>query len=296
MASSTVVSVVPTQSVRWRFRAFFRDWKLVTGVAILLGLLLFGLVGPLVVSEEGTRLGAGEYSAPPSARHPLGTDSTGRDVLAMMVYGTRPTLRVGFLAGGIGILVGVILGLISGYYRGPVDTIIRSAADITLTIPALAVLVVLASFLRTTTVELMAVIVALFAWPWPTRTIRAQTLTLRESGFVSMSRLSGRNDLEILFLEILPNLLPFIMASFVSAVSGAILASVGLQLLGLGPILTPTLGLILQYAFEYAAIVRGMWWWWGPPTVFLMLLFIGLFLISMAMDEIANPRLKGAAE
>ncbi|NLG74457.1 MAG: ABC transporter permease [Chloroflexi bacterium] len=296
MASSTVVRVVPTQSVRWRFRAFFRDWKLVTGVAILLGLLLFGLVGPLVVSEEGTRLGAGEYSAPPSARHPLGTDSTGRDVLAMMVYGTRPTLRVGFLAGGIGILVGVILGLISGYYRGPVDTIIRSAADITLTIPALAVLVVLASFLRTTTVELMAVIVALFAWPWPTRTIRAQTLTLRESGFVSMSRLSGRNDLEILFLEILPNLLPFIMASFVSAVSGAILASVGLQLLGLGPILTPTLGLILQYAFEYAAIVRGMWWWWGPPTVFLMLLFIGLFLISMAMDEIANPRLKGAAE
>lgn len=296
MASSTVVRVVPTQSVRWRFRAFFRDWKLVTGVAILLGLLLFGLVGPLVVSEEGTRLGAGEYSAPPSARHPLGTDSTGRDVLAMMVYGTRPTLRVGFLAGGIGILVGVILGLIPGYYRGPVDTIIRSAADITLTIPALAVLVVLASFLRTTTVELMAVIVALFAWPWPTRTIRAQTLTLRESGFVSMSRLSGRNDLEILFLEILPNLLPFIMASFVSAVSGAILASVGLQLLGLGPILTPTLGLILQYAFEYAAIVRGMWWWWGPPTVFLMLLFIGLFLISMAMDEIANPRLKGAAE
>jgi len=130
MASSTVVRVVPTQSVRWRFRAFFRDWKLVTGVAILLGLLLFGLVGPLVVSEEGTRLGAGEYSAPPSARHPLGTDSTGRDVLAMMVYGTRPTLRVGFLAGGIGILVGVILGLISGYYRGPVDTIIRSAADI----------------------------------------------------------------------------------------------------------------------------------------------------------------------
>lgn len=295
MADSALTSTVPAPAVRGRFRAL-RDWKLVTGLLILLGLLLFGWVGPLLVPEEGTRLGSGDYAAPPSVNYPLGTDTTGRDVLALMVYGTPPTLRIGFLAGGIGILVGVFLGLLSGYYRGPVDTIIRSAADITLTIPALAVLVVLAAFLRTTTVELMAVIVALFAWPWPTRTIRAQTLTLRESGFVSMSRLSGRSDLEILFAEILPNLLPFIMASFVSAVSGAILVSVGLQLLGLGPITTPTLGLILQYAFEYAAIVRGMWWWWGPPTVFLMLLFIGLFLISMALDEIANPRLKGTVE
>lgn len=272
------------------------DWKLAIGLLITAGLLLFGPIGAMVVPESGVRLGAGQYAQPPSSEYLLGTDTTGRDVLAMMVYGTPPTLRIGFLAGGIGTLVGVILGLLSGYYRGPIDTVIRSAADVALTIPALAVLVVLAAFFRTSTVELMALIVALFAWPWPTRAIRAQTLTLREQGFVSMSILSGRNNLEIIFLEILPNLLPFIMASFVSAVSGAILVSVGLQLLGLGPIITPTLGLILQFAFEYAAIVRGMWWWWGPPTLLLMLLFIGLFLISMALDEIANPRLKGLTE
>jgi len=272
------------------------DWKLVAGLLIVIVLLLFGPIGAIFVPEEGVRLGSSGFAEPPSTQHLLGTDTTGRDILALMVYGTPPTLRVGFLAGGIGTLVGLILGLLSGYYRGPADTVIRSAADVALTIPALAVLVGLASFLRTTTVELMALIVAVFAWPWPTRAIRAQTLTLREQSFVSVAKLSGRTDLEILFLEILPNLLPYIMASFVAAVSGAILVSVGLQLLGLGPILTPTLGLILQFAFEYAAIVRGMWWWWGPPTLLLMLLFIGLFLISMALDEIANPRLKGLME
>lgn len=274
--------------------SILKDWKLSIGLALIIALLLFGPVGARFVPERGTKLGAAGFAEPPSAKNLLGTDTTGRDVLALMVYGTPPTLQIGLLAGALGTLVGVILGLLSGYYRGPIDTVIRICADVALTIPALALLVVLAAFLQTTSVGLMALIVALFAWPWPTRTIRAQTLTLREHGFVSMARLSGRHDLEIIFFEILPNLLPYIMASFVGAVSGAVLASVGLQLLGLGPILTPTIGLILQFSFEYAAIVRGMWWWWGPPTMLLVLLFIGLFLISMALDEIANPRLKRA--
>ncbi|HZQ07504.1 MAG TPA: ABC transporter permease, partial [Anaerolineae bacterium] len=268
--------------------------KMTIGLAVILALLLFGPVGARFVPEKGTRLGAAGFAEPPSAKNLLGTDTTGRDILAMMVYGTPPTLLIGLLAGAVGTVVGVILGLLSGYYRGPIDTVIRIAADVALTIPALAVLVVLAAFLQTTTVSVMALIVALFAWPWPTRTIRAQTLTLREQGFVAMAQLSGRKDWQIIFLEILPNLLPYIMASFVGAVSGAILASVGLQLLGLGPVLTPTIGLILQFSFEYAAIVRGMWWWWGPPTALLVVLFIGLFLVSMGLDEIANPRLKRA--
>jgi peptide/nickel transport system permease protein len=273
-----------------------RDPKLAFGLALVIGLVLFGPVGALFVDEAGTKLGAGGFAEPPSAGHPFGTDTTGRDLLAMMVYGTLPTLKIGLLAGILGTVVGTLLGLVSGYFRGAIDAIIRGAADIMLTIPALAVLVVLAAFLRTNSVELLALIVALFAWPWTTRAIRSQILTLRERGFVNMARLSGRSNVEILFLELLPNLLPYIMATFVTSVSGAILAAVGLQLLGLGPIGTPTLGLILQFAFEFGAIVRGMWWWWGPPTVFLLLLFIGLFLVNMALDEVANPRLKNVAE
>jgi len=96
-----------------------------------------------------------------------------------------------------------------------------------------------------------------------------------------------------MFLEIAPNLLTYIMAGFVGAVSGGILTSVGLQLLGLGQFTTPTLALILETAFETGALLRGLWWWWAPPTIALALLFFGLFLISMALDELANPRLRG---
>jgi peptide/nickel transport system permease protein len=107
-----------------------------------------------------------------------------------------------------------------------------------------------------------------------------------------MAKLSGRSDFEIILLDILPNLLPYIMSGFVGSVSGAILASVGIQLLGVGPLSIPNLGMILQFAFKGAALYRGMWWWWAPPSVALVVLFIGLFLISMGLDEYANPRLR----
>ena len=274
-------------------RVLPRDARLVAGLVIILGLLLLGAVGPMLIGSAGLRLGGAPYAQPPTAAHLLGTDTTGRDVLAMIVHGTIPTLMIGLLAGGVGTVIGVILGLVSGYRRGAVDTLIRGAADVAITIPALAILVVLTALLQTQSIELMALVIGLLAWPYSTRAIRAQTLTLRERGFVTIAVLSGRNSVETMFLEILPNLLPYVMASFVGAVSGAIVAAVGLQLLGLGPITTPTMGLTLQYAFQYGAVARGMWWWWGPPTLFLVLLFGGLFLISTALDGYLNPRLRG---
>lgn len=266
------------------------------GGALLLALIaLFGAVGGLVVDRAAIRIGSGPFGAPPTPAHPLGTDTAGRDILALLVHATPTSLEIGLLAGAVGTLLGAVLGLVSGYYRGPLDTLVRASADVALTIPALAVLVVLAAFLETTSVEVMALIVAALAWPAPARAIRAETLSLRERDFVALAKVSGRSDGEIIFLEILPNLLPYLMASFIGAVSGAIVASVGLQLLGLGPLTTPTLGMILQFAFQYAALSRGMWWWWGPPTLLLIVLFVGLFLVSVALDEFANPRLRRSA-
>ena len=269
------------------------DLRLGAGLAVIVGLLILGTVGPMLVGSAGLRLGGAPYAQPPTAAHLLGTDTTGRDVLTLIAHGTIPTLMIGLLAGGVGTVIGVVLGLVSGYMRGPVDTLIRGVADVALTIPALAILVVVTALLQTQSIELMALIIGLLTWPYSTRAIRAQTLTLRERGFVTIAVLSGRSSLETMFLEILPNLLPYMMASFVGAVSGAIVAAVGLQLLGLGPITTPTMGLTLQYAFQYGAVSRGMWWWWGPPTLFLVLLFGGLFLISTALDGYLNPRLRG---
>lgn len=276
---------------------YARTHPALLGGALLLALIaLFGAVGGLVVDRAAIRIGSGPFGAPPSPAYPLGTDTAGRDILALLVHATPTSLEIGLLAGAVGTLLGAVLGLVSGYYRGPLDTLVRASADVALTIPALAVLVVLAAFLETTSVEVMALIVAALAWPAPARAIRAETLSLRERDFVALAKVSGRSDGEIIFLEILPNLLPYLMASFIGAVSGAIVASVGLQLLGLGPLTTPTLGMILQFAFQYAALSRGMWWWWGPPTLLLIVLFVGLFLVSVALDEFANPRLRRSAQ
>jgi peptide/nickel transport system permease protein len=293
---SIEVEVAPARSSSSSLRYWLGNWKLMTGLVLILLLLLFSVIGSLRVEFKHTRVGWGDFSKPPSEKYPLGTDNVGRDMLALMVHGIHPSLKIGLIAGILGTTIGTILGLIAGYSGGKLDTIISTSADITLTIPALLILVVLASYLRTTTIELTAVIIAAFAWAGPTRLIRSQALSLRERPFVPLAKLSGQGDFEIAIRQILPNLLPYIMAGFVGSVSGAILASVGIQLLGLGPLLTPNLGMILNSAFTGAALFRGMWWWWGPPAVALIMLFVGLFLISVALDDYANPRLRGEAK
>jgi peptide/nickel transport system permease protein len=158
------------------------------------------------------------------------------------------------------------------------------------------VLIVIAAFVRQIDVTTMALLLALFAWPGPTRLIRSQVLTLRERGYVRMARLSGASTMQIMFREMLPNLLPYLAASFAGNVSGAILASTSLEALGLGPTRVPTLGMTIFYAIRGAAVLRGMWWWWGFPILTLVIIFTGLFLIATGLDEIANPRLRGAKQ
>jgi peptide/nickel transport system permease protein len=273
-------------------RFWLGNWKLSLGLALVLSLVVFSLIGMLSVSYEEVEVGAAPLKQEPSARYPLGTDNLGRNMLALMAYGIPPSLEIGLIAGLVGTTVGTVLGLASGYFRGWLDTVVRTIADVTLTIPSLMILVVIASYFRTTTIELTALIVAIFAWAGPCRTIRAQTLSLRERAFVRVAKLSGRSDLEIILLELMPNLLPFIAAGLVGSVAGGILTSVGIQLLGLGPLFTPNLGMILQFAFNGSALYQGMYWWWGPPAVALLILFVGLFLVSVALDEYANPRLR----
>jgi len=275
--------------------AFFRDNRLFTaGVVLLVALYLFGFIGSLMVSPKSADLGAVPLNQAPSAKYLLGTDGLGRDMFAVMVLGIPNSFRIGFLAGAVGVVIGTIIGLVAGYYRGYVDTIFSSFADVMLVIPTLAILITVSAYVRVVTVEVMAVIVGLLAWPLPARVIRSQTLSLRERLFVQVAKLSGENDLEIIGRQILPNLTAYLAASFVGAVSGGILASVSLEVLGLGPQNVPTIGRTLFYAFKYTALFRGMWWWWLPPVVTLAIIFTGLFWMSMSLDKYANPRLKNS--
>lgn len=278
----------------WGVAAYLRsNPKLLGGVSIILALVLFWFIGSLLLGPARAEPLTGLPSQPPSWQYLLGTDTHGRDLLAVMITGAGFTLRIGFLAGIISLGIGMILGFLSGYYGGLVDTVIKGTADVLLTMPALAILVVVAAMIPgEMSLDVMILIVASLSWMLPTRAIRAQVLTMRERAYIQMARLSGMNSLEVIVKELMPNLLPYLAASFVAATAGAVLALVGLEALGLGPQAIPTLGMTIYWAIAYAAIIRGMWWWWAPPAVIIAALFVGLFLLTAGLDEIANPRLR----
>ena len=280
--------------------------KLIGGLLLVMSVVLLGVVGPLFWDIKLARVASSPlnlppvwvkdapvFFPPPDPAHPLGTESNGRDILALLMAAAPGSLRVGLIAAGLGMAIGILLGFSAGFLGGWWDALVRTIADSVITIPSLAVLIVISSFVRQIDLNNMALLLALFAWPGPTRLIRAQVLSLRERGYVQMARLSGASTFDIMFKEMMPNLLPYLAASFTGNVSANILAATGLEALGLGPTRIPTLGMTIFYAIRAAAILRGMWWWWGFPILMLIIIFTGLFLIAVGLDEIANPRLRG---
>ncbi|HHY48646.1 MAG TPA: ABC transporter permease [Alphaproteobacteria bacterium] len=275
-------------------RAFTYSPTLTIGCALLVAVLLPSLLAPLFYDLGLSKIASGGLNLPPSLEHPLGTQSEGRDVLAMLLVGTPATLSIGLIGGGIGVLLGTLLGMTSGYFGGRIDTVVRNVVDVGLTIPPFAILIMIAASFKVISLPLMGVAVALSAWMYPTRVIRSQVLSIRTRGYVRMAKLSGIGNLRIIFGELLPNLIPLIGAAAVNAVSVAILASIGLEVLGLGG-QNLTLGTTIYFAVYYAAMWRGLWWWWLAPILVLVAIFLGLFLISTALDEVANPKLRKVA-
>ncbi len=290
-----------------RFDNPWLNSKFLSGAG-LIGLVILGVVlgsifwdtdlaltasSPLNLPPYGLTNWRGEPGMP---EHPLGTENSGRDMLALLIVGTPRTLGVGLIAASVGMGVGILLGFTAGFVGGWADDVIRLATDVTITIPSLLVLIILQSVLPRIDIIAMALLISLFSWPRPTRFIRAQVLTMREMGYVQMARLSGAPTRDIMFKEMMPNLLPYLAASFIGNTAGAILAAIGLEVLGLGPQRIPSLGVTIFFSIDAAAILLDMWWWWGLPTLILIIIFIGLLLINLGLDEVANPRLRQARE
>jgi peptide/nickel transport system permease protein len=282
--------------VRSWLERLFSYRQLTVGIIIIAAVVLLGLLGPLAWDVSGAKVGSDIPDLTPSFQHPLGTDTVGRDLLSVIIVGTPMTLSIGLLAGLIGLSVGIAFGFVAGYYGGPADIVLRGAADVFLTVPGLLILVVIASSTKgAVNVQTEALVVSALAWMWPTRTIRSQVLSMRERGYIQVARFSGTSDVRIIVEEMLPNLLPYLAASFVGAVAAAVLASIGLEALGLGPQNQPTLGMTIYWALYYTTVMRGLVWWWLPPIVMIVLIFVGLFSIAAGLDRIINPRLRTAA-
>jgi len=263
------------------------------GLVLLLALLLFSTVAGLFVPKDGAYPLAATPRQAPSAEYRFGTDSVGRDLLPTMIYGTRMTLSIGMIAGVIGLGVGTVLGFMTGYFGGLFDTIVKFLVDVLMTIPQFLLLIMIASSVPDPdkmTVWQMGLVLSIVAWVQPTRAIRAQVMSMRERAFVMMAKLSGMSGMEIIIKELMPNLMPYLAISLAGAVNGGVLGSLGLQTLGIGNLREPSLGMTIYWLRYYNAFLQGYWWWIVEPVTVIAAIFIAFLLLSIGLDEFANPR------
>lgn len=278
--------------VQGLYTLFRRSIYLKVGFSIILPIFFLGFIVPLVVPDEGMKVASFDRNILPSLEHLLGTDHVGSDIFTTLVYALRESLKIGLLAGTVGTLLGLLIGSVTGYRGGTIGSFIMAVTDIFLVIPLWPLMVMLTAYLSNLSPIAIALLLSAFSWPGPSRGIRSQVLSLRERGFVKLAKLSGEGSLEIVFKEILPNMLPYIGVSFAGAITHAMVVEVGLTIVGIAAVGETTLGLMIHFATFYGALTRGMWWWIAPPAICLAGIFIGFQLINIGLDEIYNPRLR----
>ncbi|WP_116244235.1 ABC transporter permease [Nocardiopsis sp. FIRDI 009] len=262
------------------------------GLCLVIGVLLFSFVGPLVVDTDNPT-DVSLIWGPVNAEHWLGTNHEGKDTFVQLVLGGREPIWVGVLAAVITVAIAVVLGGIAGYVRGRVDHLLLQLTDITMTIPFIVLMLVVASFYRTASPMVVALIIGLVTWPHLMRSIRAQVLSLREREFVEAARLQDLGTARILFVEVMPNMAGYVFVNFIIAITNAIYAVVGMYLLGLLPSTADNWGLMIQQAWNNNAfLLPTAMPFLIAPMVMIMLFQIGLVTMTRSLEQALNPRLR----
>ena len=242
---------------------------------------------PHAMLREGNRIA--RY-LPISGAHWLGTTAGGYDVLSQLIYGARAALEVGVTAAMAVVAIGTLLGLLAGYLGGWVDKLITRVADIALGLPFLPFMLVLAALTRPGT-RVVIVSVALLLWPNTARVIRSQVLSLRERAWVEAARVTGCSTGRIMFVHVLPQVLPLAALYGSVAIGWAILAEAAASFLGFGDPDTISWGVMLQDAYANQALGRGAWNWFTPPGLAIVLMVLAGFLVSRGSEKLLFPRL-----
>lgn len=269
-----------------------RNNKLRIGLAVLLFFVVLTFVGPLLTHYLPNDYVNPKGAQPPSSEYWFGTTTFGQDVFTQLVFGLKSTFLVGIVGGGLGTLIGVLVGFTAGYRGGFVDEVLNMLTNIVLVIPALAVLLIIAAYLKVRGVLSESIFIACFAWPWAARAIRAQTFSLRTRDFVDLARLSGMKPLKIIFTEIAPNMMSYLVLVFILQFGGAILTAATLDFIGLGPTDGISLGLMMNNAVLWGALLLGIWWWFIPPGVAITAIVSALYVMDVGLDEVFNPKLR----
>jgi peptide/nickel transport system permease protein len=268
-----------------------RNNKLRIGLAVVIFFLILTFVGPLLTDYTPYDY-VGPFNAPPSADHWFGTTTFGQDVFTQFVEGLSATFLVGIIGGGIALIIGMVVGFTAGYRGGFVDEVLNMVTNVVIVIPTLAVLLIIAAYLEVRGIIVEAIFIGLFSWPWAARAIRAQTFSLRTREFVDLAKLSGMSDRKIIIIEIAPNMMSYLFMTFILLFGGAILTAATLDFIGLGPTEGISLGLMMNNAVLWSALLLGMWWWFIPPGLAIMALVGALYIMNVGLDEVFNPKLR----
>lgn len=313
MSAGTALVDVRAARLRLRVRAARRfaarflarpDGVVGTLILVVFAVLAIGpelFVGPL---ETATTASGGRLE-PPSAVHVLGTDDLGKDVLNLTVHGTRVSMVIGLLATVITVAIGSLIGIVSGFVGGVLDTVLMRFADFFLVLPTFVLALILAPILieligaqseilgMRVTLIVIVVVIGITSWASTARIVRSQTLSLRERAFVDRARVVGAGNASIMRRHILPNVVNLIVANAVLVFAGAVLTETTLSFIGLGDPFQPSWGLLLNSAQAAGAPGLGAWWFVLPPATCIVLVVLAFTLVGGALDDVLNPRLRG---
>jgi peptide/nickel transport system permease protein len=267
---------------------FARNKLSLIGASAVLFLLLVALLAPFISPYSPTAIDVHNILSPPTKDHVFGTDEIGRDVFSRMIWGSRISLQVGFVAVGISIIVGIIIGALAGYYGGWVDAILMRFVDIMLTIPTLFLILAVIAVVEPSIYVIM-VVIGITSWMGIARLVRAEFLSLKERDFVLSAKSLGASDRRIIFRHILPNALAPVFVTATFRIAGAILLESGLSFLGMGvqpP--NPSWGNILTAGKENIEVA---WWLSLYPGVAILIAALSYNLVGEGLRDALDPRL-----
>lgn len=254
------------------------------GMAILAFFIILALAAPLIAPYSPSDMSA-DPLLKPSGAHWLGTDDVGKDILTVVIYGSRASLIVAFSVSVAVLTVGTAVGVFSGYVGGAIDRVFMRGVDIFLMIPDLPLIFILAAYLRPGIWNIVFIL-ALLGWPVSARITRAQAITLKSAGYVDFARMSGGSDLYVIKKHIIPDLYPIMATTVVLQSIRAILSESGLAFLGLGDPSYPSWGTTIKYAIGYPRIFfTDAWMWWLLPAgACITMLVLGFVFVGQSLE------------
>ncbi len=260
--------------------------RLLVGIVIVSIFSVLGLLVPLFAPEDPTAWNTYFRNLPPSAEHIMGTNNLGQDIFWLLTWSIRNSLWIGLGVSAAATVIGVLVGIFSGFVGGITDRVLTLLMDVVIAVPSLPILILISALLGgKSSLWIIAGVLVVFNWPWPGRQARAMALSLREREFINVAGASGENTLKIIVWEILPFMLGWALANFINTILVAISAESGLAIIGLASLKDATLGTMIYWAMQHQALLLEKWLWILSPILSIMLLFIGLFLVSTGWSD-----------